>query len=142
MSFLFLSLNIPKPYQRYIERYKTTAKLLHHTTGVPPSVQFAQAILESGGGRSNIAQDARNHFGLRCGDNWKGERHYTKSGCWRCYSSPVMSFADHAEFLCEYYPDAMGKNWEYYGSLKGYGGEGYWKEVVKVIRMYQLYLLD
>ena len=37
------------------------------------SAIIAQAILESGWGKSNLASNFHNYFGLKCGSSWKGK---------------------------------------------------------------------
>lgn len=142
LIYICLSFVIPKPYKLYIAQHKHKAQMLHHTTGVPASIQLAQAIMESGGGRSNIAIKANNHFGIRCGDNWQGERYYSKSGCWRSYPNIGVGYIDHACFLQEYYPNACFKSWEEWTKLEGYGESGYWKKIGKVVKRYKLYEYD
>ena len=66
------SFMIPSGYQAYIDEHLFKAQELERAYGLPVSIQFAQAIYESGAGRSNIAQNSCNHFGIRCGDDWEG----------------------------------------------------------------------
>lgn len=141
ISILF-AFTLPKPYQSYIDKHLHKAKMLQHSTGVPVSIQFAQAIIESGAGRSNIAVQANNHFGIRCGDNWQGERYYSKSGCWRAYKNVGLSFVDHACFLQNHYPHVCFKTWEEWTKLEGYGESGYWKKIGRIIERYKLYKYD
>jgi flagellar protein FlgJ len=81
--------------------------------GVPASVTIAQAILESGWGRSGLAADNRNFFGIKCfgspGPIANGCRSYPTSECaltcypttatFRTYPSAAASFLDHGKFL-------------------------------------------
>ena len=62
---IFQAFNIPANYQAYIETHLLKAQSLEQAYGVPVSIQFAQAIYESGAGRSNIAKQSCNHFGIR-----------------------------------------------------------------------------
>ena len=142
ICFVLLQSNIPVNYMVYCEEHLSKAKALQITTGVPVSIQFAQAIYESGGGRSNIAKKAKNHFGMRCGDDWQGARYYSKTGCWRQYDNVSLSYIDHACFLNEHYQNAVGKNWEYWSKLEGYGGAGYWQKIGKIVKRYKLYKYD
>ena len=56
------------------------------SSGILASVSFAQFILESGYGKSELAQAANNCFGMKCslsgntwgGSAWDGESKYTK----------------------------------------------------------------
>jgi flagellum-specific peptidoglycan hydrolase FlgJ len=84
--------------------------------GVPPSVTIAQAILESGWGRSGLASVDKNYFGIKCQDGRYGElatgchvyktTECTKSGTcfatsasFRTYVAQSYSFRDHGHFL-------------------------------------------
>jgi flagellum-specific peptidoglycan hydrolase FlgJ len=84
--------------------------------GVPASVTIAQAILESGWGRSGLAATDRNYFGIKCqngryGTLANGCHDYrtdecTKAGScfstvasFRTYASMANSFRDHGNFL-------------------------------------------
>jgi uncharacterized protein YraI len=84
--------------------------------GVPPSVTIAQAILESGWGRSGLASADRNYFGIKCFDGGHGTlangchvyktNECTKAGScfattasFRTYSTMANSFRDHGNFL-------------------------------------------
>ena len=44
--------------------------------GIPASITLAQGILESGSGKSELAVNSNNHFGIKCHSNWEGERTY------------------------------------------------------------------
>lgn len=87
----------------YIEQYKDIAIEEMHQYGVPASITLAQGLLESGNGNSYLAREANNHFGIKCGGNWKGKsvsRRDDRAGeCFRAYSHPEESFRDHSQFL-------------------------------------------
>ena len=51
--------------EAYIKRYQDIAVKEMHRTGVPASITMAQAILESDYGRSKLAENANNHFGIK-----------------------------------------------------------------------------
>jgi flagellar protein FlgJ len=83
--------------------------------GVPASVTIAQAILESGWGRSTLVRTAHNYFGMTCvrGDNGPftadcrtgPDRVCDSRGCrsttanFRTYRSVSDSFADHGRLF-------------------------------------------
>lgn len=83
--------------------------------GVPASVVIAQAVLESGWGRSDLSRSARNYFGMTCGRAGAGpvatgcrhgpDRVCDRAGCrpailsFRVYRSMHDSFADHGRLL-------------------------------------------
>ena len=49
---------------KYIKRFKEIAIREMERTGVPASIKLAQGILESGAGKSDLARNAKNHFGI------------------------------------------------------------------------------
>lgn len=96
--------------QDYVTRFKDAAVMEMERGGVPASIILAQGVLESGAGFSDLAQNANNHFGVKCGGSWKGASYYKldddkdKDGnpvesCFRKYASVNESFFDHGEFL-------------------------------------------
>lgn len=105
----FLSLSIfafpadKSPREAYIEKYAPLAVSEMYRTGVPASITLAQGLLESGNGLSELARKSNNHFGIKCHNNWKGERVYhdddAKGECFRKYPHPSDSYRDHSDFL-------------------------------------------
>lgn len=82
--------------------------------GIPASVVVAQAVLESGWGRSDLSRSARNYFGMTCGSGAGPiatgcrngpDRVCDRAGCrstthsFRVYRSMWDSFADHGRLL-------------------------------------------
>ena len=53
-------------YKDYIRKYKDIAieQMLKHD--IPASITLAQGLLESGAGRSSLATQGNNHFGIKC----------------------------------------------------------------------------
>lgn len=97
-------------WREYIHKYKDIAMDEMERSGVPASIKLAQGILESRAGTSELAENANNHFGIKCGKGWKGKSYakdddeHNKKGervnsCFRKYDSVVECFADHSEFL-------------------------------------------
>jgi len=87
----------------YIARYKDLAVSEMKRTGVPASITLAQGMIESDFGRSTLARQANNHFGIKCHKDWTGPtiRHHDdrRNECFRKYSSPEESYYDHSDFL-------------------------------------------
>lgn len=94
----------------YITKYGRAAVLSMDRVGVPASIVLAQGILESAAGTSDLATGANNHFGIKCGNNWKGKTFKKKDddrdregnlveSCFRSYVSVEESFVDHGQFL-------------------------------------------
>jgi flagellum-specific peptidoglycan hydrolase FlgJ len=84
--------------------------------GVPPSVTIAQAILESGWGKSTLSTTHRNYFGIKCQNGkfgtlasgcatyrttecTKAGSCFSTTGVFRTYSSMANSVRDHGNFL-------------------------------------------
>jgi LysM repeat protein len=87
----------------YIAKYKDLAVSEMRRTGVPASITLAQGMIESDFGRSTLAREGNNHFGIKCHDDWTGPaiRHHDdrRNECFRKYSRPEDSFYDHSDFL-------------------------------------------
>lgn len=72
-------------------------------TGIPASITLAQGIIESNSGESNLALNYKNHFGIKCKSDWKGETTFqdddAKQECFRVYPNSNASYIDHSNFL-------------------------------------------
>ena len=88
--------------EAYIEKYAQMAVDEMFRSGVPASITLAQGMLESGNGKSYLATEGNNHFGIKCHD-WKGPGVYIdaekKNECFRKYKSVAESYKDHSDFL-------------------------------------------
>ena len=89
--------------EAYIQKYYTIAQEQMRKYGVPASITLAQGILESGSGKSKLAAEANNHFGIKCHDTWNGATMHldddAPNECFRKYKSVEQSFEDHSVFL-------------------------------------------
>jgi LysM repeat protein len=89
--------------EEYINKYRDIAVGEMKRTGIPASITLAQGMIESDFGRSTLAREANNHFGIKCHDNWTGPtiRHNDdkRNECFRKYKRPEESFYDHSDFL-------------------------------------------
>jgi flagellum-specific peptidoglycan hydrolase FlgJ/LysM repeat protein len=95
----------------YVDRFKAIAVREMERTGVPASIKLAQGLLESDAGRSTLANQANNHFGVKCHSDWQGGRYYKEDddydpvtkellkSCFRVYKNADESFVEHSEFL-------------------------------------------
>jgi flagellar protein FlgJ len=134
--------------------------------GVPPSVTIAQAILESGWGRSELSAVGHNYFGIKCfgspGPIAKGCQTYrtfecTKAGrcfptsdTFRTYRVAADSFRDHGHFLrtnsryagaFRYSRDANAFLWRIWKA--GYATDPkYYTKVTGLMTSYNLYRYD
>lgn len=116
--------------------------------GVLASVSFAQFILESGYGKSELAQNANNCFGMKCslsgntwsGSAWDGTSKYAKNtqeyvngqyvtvnAEFRKYQDVEQSIADHSAYLL----GAMKGSKKRYDGLKGCTD---YKKAVQIIK--------
>lgn len=87
----------------YVQAYHPMAVEQMEKHGIPASVTLAQALLEGGAGRSDLVQEANNHFGVKADKRWQGKT-YSKwdNGKWckfRVYKNTRESYEDHSKFL-------------------------------------------
>src|SRR5262249_7335055 len=100
---------LPKTGNAFIDSIAADAVRTEKQMGIPASVTIAQAILESGWGRSGLTQSANNYFGIK-GTGPAGyvvlpTKEYL-NGQWvtinakfRKYHNAQESFTDHAQFF-------------------------------------------
>ncbi len=90
-------------YQAYIEKYSYLAVREMQLYKIPASITLSQGIIESNCGKSPLAKDANNHFGIKCQKDWTGETYLfdddKEQECFRKYNNPEESFRDHSLFL-------------------------------------------
>jgi len=95
--------SLPAAGNSYIDTYKDIAVSEMKRTGIPASITLAQGMIESDEGRSSLAREANNHFGIKCHNDWNGGKVYhdddKRNECFRKYSRPEDSFYDHSDFL-------------------------------------------
>jgi LysM repeat protein len=149
----------------YIAKYKEIAISEMHRTGIPASIKLAQGLLESDWGRSKLAVEGNNHFGIKCGNNWDGPGFYRfdddknargelVKSCFRVYSSVYESYIAHSDFLTD--PKKIRRygflfekeTTDYKGWAKGLRKSGYATDkkysskLIKIIEQYELYHFD
>jgi flagellum-specific peptidoglycan hydrolase FlgJ len=114
---------IKTPQETFIDSIAQDAVISRRQTGVPASVTIAQAILESSWGKSRLAQEAKNYFGIKALGNKQGPAGVVFMQTWevedgedlvkeepfRAYSSAAESFTDHGKFFVDNkrYAEAM-----------------------------------
>ena len=143
------------PRQAYINQYSALAVSEMQRTGVPASITLAQALLESGAGQSPLATKAHNHFGLKCHNEWKGERFLyddeTPDECFRVYPTAEDSYRAHSDYLVEHdrYKALFDlEPGDYQGWARGlrragYATDpGYATKLINLIEDFQLYRFD
>ncbi len=149
--------------QDYIQQYKSIAINEMKRVRIPASIKMAQAILESSSGRSTLARQSKNHFGIKCGGGWTGKEVYREDddyqngllirSCFRAYDDPAESFYAHSDFLANpkssrYKSLFLLDPYDYKGWAKGLRKAGYATDpkypskLISLIEKYELYLLD
>ena len=87
----------------YVNTYKGIAIAEEQRSGIPASIILAQGLHESEAGTSELCKQSNNHFGIKCKDDWTGDRVYhdddARQECFRSYSSAADSYRDHSDFL-------------------------------------------
>ena len=140
--------------EEYIQTYHQAAIQQQQKHRIPASITLAQGILESGAGKSYLAVEGNNHFGIKCG-NWKGDYLYKHDDGrlerFRKYSSAEQSFEDHSLFIAErshYKPLFDLKPTDYVGWANGLRKYGYATDpkyagkLIELIERYQLHSYD
>ncbi len=140
--------------QQYIDKYKNVAIDQMKRWKIPASITLAQGLLESGAGKSELARQANNHFGIKC-HGWSGRTYYQdddrENECFRAYKSVYDSYEDHSKFL------ASGQRYQklfklsakdYKGWAKGLKSAGYAtnpryaQQLIDIIELYKLNKYD
>ena len=98
--------------KKFIERVGTLAATDMQKSGVLASLTIAQAILESGWGKSGLTVKGNALFGIKAGTSWTGAVYSGKTqecydgvtfttvtGLFRAYGSWAESVADHSDLL-------------------------------------------
>jgi LysM repeat protein len=94
---------VPASEESYVAKYRDIAVNEMKRTGIPASITLAQGMIESDYGRSTLAREGNNHFGIKCHSDWAGKKIYHhddhRNECFRSYGKAEDSFYDHSEFL-------------------------------------------
>jgi flagellum-specific peptidoglycan hydrolase FlgJ len=141
----------------YIEQYKTVAVGEMEKFGIPASITLAQALVESGFGKSKMAQSINNHFGIKC----KPEQRKQKGKCYVFhddtrydrfvkFENAWASYRAHSLLLKSerYQPlfELQKTDYEAWAlglQAAGYASDAnYAKKLVRLIELYELYELD
>ena len=87
----------------YVEQYKDVAMEKMKQYKIPASITLAQGIFESACGKSRLATEGNNHFGIKCHTDWVGDTILIDDDelqeCFRKYDSVAASYTDHSLFL-------------------------------------------
>ena len=139
-------------YLAYIEQYKHAALKSEREFGVPASITLAQGMLESNVGKSNMAIEANNHFGIKA-YHWTGEvygRDSVNKVGYRKYGTVEDSYLDHAKFLngprysiLQQFDVTDYRSWAQGLRDCGYAEDAnYPAKLIGLIEQYELYALD
>lgn len=141
--------------QEYIDVFAQLAIQEMNEYHIPASITMAQACLESGDGNSILAQQANNHFGIKCNSSWSGpsilKDDDNRNECFRKYKTAIESFRDHSKFLTgsmRYqflfdYNIVDYRKWAYGLKKAGYATDPQYPErLIKIIEEFQLHKLD
>ena len=144
---------------QYIDRYKNLAVREMERTGIPASIKLAQGILESKAGTSPLARRSNNHFGIKCGAQWRGETYYSwddepQKSCFRVYARVEDGYMAHSNFLrspekferygflFELHPFNY-RAWAHGLKAAGYATDpNYAHRLIEIIEKYELYRYD
>jgi len=141
---------IPRSVQEFFNLIAKPAKDQETTHGIPASITMAQAALESGWGKSELAYKYNNYFGVKCGRFSNCIELIASDGkpaTWRVYDDILDSFEDHSKVLkSSRYADAFNypisdyKNWAIAIQDGGYAGvsNSYADTLIKLIEDYDL----
>lgn len=141
-------------YSDYIDRYAPMAVKQMERHGIPASITLAQGLLESAAGRSTLATQGNNHFGIKCHADWTGKTMLRDDDapdeCFRVYKSAEESYDDHSRFLLRkrYAPLLELDPLDYAGWARGLKACGYATDpnyadrLITIIERYALYTYD
>lgn len=159
---LFITITVQAQESRdvtYIRNHALFAVKEMQLYKIPASITLAQGLLETGGGQSRLAEQANNHFGIKC----KGEKEWPShkpriyhnddaiGECFRSYKSVEESYRDHSEFLAlrPFYKDLFTlsptdyKAWAYGLKKAGYATDpSYPTKIISRIEKYNLHQFD
>jgi len=94
-----------KAQLQYVQRFAKVAQIEQEKFGIPASIKLAQGVLESQAGKSPLATQNNNHFGIKCFSrkcrkghcrNFKDDSH---KDFFRIYPSAWESYRNHSLLL-------------------------------------------
>ena len=144
-----------KQYEDYIKEYREVAVEEMRRYHIPASITLAQGLLESGAGQGTLARKSNNHFGIKCGGDWRGKtvKHDddARNECFRVYKNAKESYRDHSKFLAGRSRYAAlfklnitdYKGWAHGLKKAGYAtNHRYAYQLIDIIERYDLYKYD
>ncbi len=154
MGLQVFSQRTNQAYWSYIDKYKDWAMEQMREYKIPASITLAQGLLESNAGRSTLATQANNHFGIKVGSSWTGPYVLRDDDApnekFRKYRSARDSYVDHSKFLHgRRYQGLFQLNIkDYKGWARGLKAAGYAtnpsyaESLIHIIEMYNLSQFD
>lgn len=144
-----------KTEDQYIQKFAPYAVEEMEKYKIPASITLAQGLLETAGGQSRLALEGKNHFGIKCKEEWTGKtmKHTddAPNECFRVYEDPKQSYEDHSVFLAtrKYYTGLFQldpkdyKSWAHGLKKAGYAtNPRYAYILIDKIEKYRLYEFD
>ena len=141
-------------YNQYIQKFKSLAIEQMQRHRIPASITLSQGLLESAAGKSTLATEAHNHFGIKVGTGWTGpyivKDDDAKGEHFRKYKTDAESYEDHSQFLkkSRYASLFQLDIRDYKGWARGLKACGYAtsptyaENLISIIENYQLYQYD
>lgn len=162
IHFISFDFNPESAAEEYIEAYKDLAIVEMYRTGIPASITLAQGLHESNYGKSKLAIEANNHFGIKCKSYWTGKTYFHKDddfnkkgqlveSCFRAYESDIDSYIDRSNFLSQteryeplfYFDKTDYSAWAYGLKFCGYATDAnYSQKLIEKIEKYNLDKFD
>lgn len=161
-----LYVNNNQSKEDFIKQIEEVAIVGYRETGLLPSITLSQAILESNWGKSKLATEGNNLYGIKADKSWYGQKikfetkeYYDKKevAYFRKYSSWQESVRDYINFLNtnnRYKKHGLYKSKSYKGQAQalenaGYatttnsnGEKIYADKLIKIIESRKLYEID
>jgi len=145
-----------KRYKNYIRNYNQLAIEEMRRYKIPASITLAQGLLETDGGKSKLATNNNNHFGIKCFSkkckkghcsNFNDDSH---KDFFRKYSSAKESYRAHSHFLNKSRYKSLFKlnikdykSWAYEIKKCGYATDKkYPEKLINLIKKYELHIFD
>ena len=155
LTFVYFSCHAQTNRRDYVDKFKNIAVEQMKKSGVPASIILGQACLESAYGKSRLATEGKNHFGIKCHNSWSGSKIYhnddARGECFRKYKTDEESFRNHSDFLRynKRYASLFDlaptdyKGWAYGLKKAGYATDPKYAELlIGIIESNKLHLFD
>lgn len=139
----------------FIQQYAPIAVVEMETYNIPASIKMAQALIESRAGRSKLAVNNNNHFGMKCFSRRCNKDHCTNAtddhhkDFFRKFKSASESWKEHSKLISQgRYASLQNHKKDYKKWAEGLKKAGYATDkkyaskLINIIEKYQLYQLD